>query len=58
MGNSLFIPEGDKERAKGNKGEGASLSQRTWKKAREEIGEKHASFATFSSKENLAPFGR
>ncbi len=46
VGNSLLIPERDKERAKG-RGEGSFLAHQILQKAREEIGGKHASFCYF-----------
>ena len=50
VGDSLLIPERDKERAKG-RGERNLLTYNRWKELREEIGEKLASFCYFSSKE-------
>jgi len=46
VGNSLLIPERDKERAK-ERGEGNFLTHQTLQKAREKIGRKHASFCYF-----------
>jgi len=46
VGNSLLIPYRDKERAKG-RGEGSYFTHQVLKKAREEIGGKHASFCYF-----------
>jgi len=57
VGNSLLIPQRDEERPRGE-GKGVSLPTRDGKSSGKRLAKSTLLFATFSSKENLAPFGR